>query len=91
MESGETRNASEFINHSADYQLANIFDSPGYKNEYLSRIALNIFAKVSRNKQFDIEDKENFELLLKQSNFLEHSDPVYDLFITIKKLHEIYA
>lgn len=91
MESGETRNAIEFINHSADYQLANVFDSPGYKNEYLSRIALNIFAKVSRNKEFDIEDKENFELLQKQSNYLEHSDPVYDLFITIRKLYEIYA
>lgn len=91
MESGIIRNATEFINHSADYQLANLFDSPGFKNEYLSRIALNIFTKVSNKKSFDRDDIIKLELIEKQSQNLETNDPVYDLYITLKKLYEIYG
>lgn len=91
METGSTKNATEFINHSADYQLANIFDSPGFKNEYLSRIALNIFTKVSNRKSFDNDDLNKLQLIEKQSKYLEHSDPVYDLYITLKKLYDIYG
>lgn len=91
METGNTRNATEFINHSADYQLANIFDSPGYKNEYLSRIALNIFTKVSNRKSFDNDDLTKLKLIEKQSQYLERTDPVYDLYVTLKKLFEIYG
>lgn len=91
MESGESRNALEFINHSADFQLANVFDSPGFKNEYLSRIALNIFTKVSKRKIFDLDDLEKLRLLEKQSKNLNHSDPVYDLFEAIKEMQKIYG
>ncbi|WP_405604233.1 AAA family ATPase [Polaribacter sp. Asnod1-A03] len=91
MESGESRNALEFINHSADFQLANIFDSPGFKNEYLSRIALNIFTKVSKRKMFDLDDLEKLRLLDKQSKNLNHNDPVYNLFEAIKELQKIYG
>lgn len=91
MEDGVTRHANDYINNSVDYQLANIFDSPGYKNEYLSRIGLNIFAKVSKRKFFDAEDISNFETIRSQSKNLDHSDPVYDLYITLKKMFEIYG
>jgi len=91
MESNETRNAQNFINHSADFQLANIFDSPGYKNEYLSRIALNIFTKVSKHKSFDEDDLTKFKILDRQSPFLSENDPVYDLYITLKEMLEIYG
>ncbi|MNK85571.1 hypothetical protein D3C87_1054560 [compost metagenome] len=91
MESGITKNANEFINHSADYQLANIFDSPGFKNEYLSRISLNIFTKVSKYKSFDNDDLTKLQLIEKQSKYLEHSDPVYDLYLTLKELFKIYG
>ncbi len=91
METGNIKNATEFINHSADYQLANIFDSPGFKNEYLSRIALNIFSKVSSKKSFDEDDKTKLKLIEKQSQYLEINDPVYDLYITLKKLFDIYG
>ena len=91
MESGITKLADDFINNSIDFQLANIFNSPGYKNEYLSRIALNIFTKVSKRKYFDSEDLENFKTIEIQSKNLDHSDPVYDLYITLKKMLEIYG
>jgi len=91
LESGVTKNANQFTKHSADYQLANVFDFPGYKNEYLSRIALNTFVKVSKNKRFDDEDLLHFEKLKKQSKYLDTSDPVYDLYLALERLGEEYA
>lgn len=91
MESGITKEANEFIYHSADYQLATVFDFPGYRNEYLSRIALNIFTKVSKKKIFDEEDLTNFRVIEKQSKYLDRQDPVYDLYITLKELLKIYG
>lgn len=91
METGVTREATDFINNSIDFQLANVFNSPGYKNEYLSRIALNIFVKVSKKKYFDSDDYDKFDNIEKQIGNLDHSDPVYDLYITLKKMLEIYG
>lgn len=91
MESGKTKDAYDFINNSVDYQLANVFNSPGFKNEYLSRIALNIFAKVSKRKYFDSDDLINFETIERQSENLDIADPVHDLYITLKKMLKIYG
>lgn len=91
METGNAKKSTDFINNSVDFQLANIFDSPGYKNEYLSRIALNIFAKVNKKKQFDEDDKIKFELLKQQSQFMDENDPVKNLYLAIKELHRLYA
>lgn len=91
MENKEIKHSNEFRNHSADFQLAKVFDSPGYKNEYLSRIALNVFAKVSKRKKFDEKDIESFKILNDQSEFLEPTDPVYSLYNAIKDMYEIYG
>ncbi|MEN7547354.1 AAA family ATPase [Rapidithrix thailandica] len=91
MEDGHAFDAKGYIKHSADFQLAKLFDSPGYKNEFLSRIALNIFSKVSKNKSFDKEDLQNLELLKYQSNFLDKKDPVYELIGSINELFQIYG
>lgn len=48
MENAKTTDASQFINNSIDFQLANVFKSPGFKNEYLSRIAFTTFTKVGK-------------------------------------------
>ncbi len=91
METGNVTNAKYLINHSADFQLANIFNSPGYKNEYLTRVALNIFAKVSKRKTFDSDDLENYNLLENLSSSLDRNDPVFGLFTAIKEMHQTYA
>jgi predicted ATPase len=91
IESRELKNARDYINNSADFQLANIFNAPGYKNEYLSRIALNIFAKVGQRKKFDEDDLEKYRILENQSGFIDDADPVNQLFGALKKLHDLYA
>jgi len=91
MERGLAENASLYIRNSADFQLARLFNSPGYKNEYLSRIALNIFVRVSKSKKFDSIDREDYEFIRRQSAFLDTKDPVYDLYLSIKELSEHYG
>lgn len=91
LETDRTTDARKYVGHSSDFQLANVFKSPGFKNEYLSRIALNIFAKVSRNKLFDEEDIENYRLLQVQNEYLSQEDPVYQLYQAINEMYQIYG
>ena len=91
METGKTIEAKTIIGHSSDFQLANVFDSPGFKNEYLARIAISVFTKVTKNKTFDSSDKQYFDILAKNSKFLEASDPVLDLYSAINEMHKLYG
>ncbi len=91
MESGEVVSAKGFAQKSSDFQLANVFNHPGFKNEYLSRIALSIFTKVSARKKFDSEDIENYEVIKSQVPFMKESDPVFSLFQSLRQLYQIYA
>ncbi len=91
MEDVEIYNAKNYINNSVDFQLANIFKSPGFKNEYLGRIAYTLFSKVGKNKKFDIEDLENYKILKSIYKSLEDNDPVKDLISVVNELHKKYA
>lgn len=91
MESGQVTNANKYINNSVDFQLANIFNHPGFKNEYLLRIAMSIFSNVAKNKSFSSKDDLNYTILKSQSIYLRKDDPVYDLYKTITELKKIYG
>ena len=91
LEYSSIQNAENFINHSSDFQLANVFNYPGFKNEYLLRISINLFSNISKNKNFSEEDNLNFLILKEQSKFLRINDPVFDLYETIAKLKLIYG
>ena len=91
METGKVANADKYINNSVDFQLANIFNHPGFKNEYLLRIAMSIFSNVSKSKKFSKKDDLNYEVLKTQSKFIRLDDPVYDLYNTITELKTIYG
>ncbi|OCK50672.1 hypothetical protein BA768_19345 [Chryseobacterium sp. CBo1] len=91
MEDAEINSAYQYLNNSIDYQLANLFKTPGYKNEYLSRIAFTIFSKVGKNKRFDDEDLTNYKVLKDVYKSLEHNDPVKELITVIIELYKKYA
>lgn len=91
LEINSIKSSEDLINNSVDFQLANVFNNPGFKNEYLLRIAVSTFSKVSRYKKFDNKDKENLERLYNQLSFLKSNDPVYDLTKTLVELKEIYG
>lgn len=91
MEDGEVNSAELFINKSADYQLAKVFKTPGFKNEYLSRIALNVFTKVSRRKYFDDVDLENYSNLVDSHDLIDEEDPLYGLIVALKEMFNRYG
>ncbi|MFN3770338.1 MAG: AAA family ATPase [Ectopseudomonas guguanensis] len=90
MSSGIARHAREFTHRSIDFQLAEVFNAPGYKNEYLSRIALNAFAKVSKNKHFDKESKKTLIILQKSLRELKDSDPLKELICALEGMASKY-
>lgn len=91
MESKKINSSDLYINNSVDFQLANVFNFPGFKNEYLLRIAMIAFSNISKNKKFSQKDIEYFEILKDQSKYLNSEDPVYDLYKTLVELNEIYG
>lgn len=91
LKKSELISAKKVINRSADYQLAEIFEVPGFRNEYLSRIALNLFTKVSRSLRFDDKDISTFYNLKELKSKLENNDPVKQIITAIEKLREEYA
>lgn len=91
MEDGKIMNADKFINNSIDFQLANLFDSPGFKNEYLTRIAINIFKRVSKQKKFEEKENKDLDILKTQYFFMEYNDPLKELIDAIKEMKEIYG
>jgi len=86
MDTKELKNAKYYANNSVDFQLANVFNSPGYKNEYLSRIAFSIISKVGKNKKFDEDDLKNYHLIKSQIKFLREEDPIISLYNLINDL-----
>lgn len=86
MDNRELKSGEEIANNSIDFQLANVFNSPGFKNEYLARISFSIISKVGKTNKFDEEDLKNFALLKSQIKNLQKNDPIVGLFELIKEL-----
>lgn len=91
LEDRKINSSEDYINNSVDFQLANVFNNPGFKNEYLLRIAISTFSKVSKYKKFDLRDNENLRLLRGQLDYLKQEDPVYELSRTLIQLSEMYG
>ncbi|EKO3999018.1 hypothetical protein DXJ58_02120 [Vibrio fluvialis] len=91
METGCCESSKEYQYRSADYQLASIFKAPGHRNEYLNRIALNVFVKVGKNKNFDDEDLGKLKVLNESFESIKSTDPLYDLILAINEMYRKYG
>jgi predicted ATPase len=91
VEDGIAHQASEFSKRSADFQLATVFKAPGFKNEYLTRIALNTFLEVAKTKEFSQENLLNFEILEESANVLSANDPLLELVNSIREMYKTYG
>ncbi|WP_196723799.1 MULTISPECIES: AAA family ATPase [Providencia] len=91
IEDGNCRNAEEHINKSSDYQLATFFDAPGFKNEYLTRISLNLLSKIMTNKSIDSNDKNTIRFLTSTKKKLTKNDPVLELISSLEEMVNYYA
>lgn len=83
--------AEEFYQRSADYQLAELFDAPGIMNEYISRLAFNLLARVKANKAVSEESSLDLERLLALDVQVESGDPVKELISSVAEVCKHYA
>lgn len=83
--------SEEISKMSADYQLAYVFKEPGYKNEYLTRIALTIFTNVTKKKLFSKDDINSLNLLMENMIHLDKNDPLHQLILSLKEMRDLYV
>jgi len=89
IETGETADARDLIQKSADFQLASIFGTPGFKNEYLSRELLTLIMQFSSTGKFSNEEKMLVEKLLTLEATIDELDPIKQLMVMLKKAYEV--
>lgn len=90
MEDGIARSASDYSQRSIDFQLAEVFDAPGFRNEYLSRIALNTFARVSKTKRFNEQSTGDLAILRRMVLGMRANDPLIDLIAALEEMASTY-
>lgn len=90
MEDGIARSASDYSQRSIDFQLAEVFNAPGFRNEYLSRIALNAFARISKTKRFDDQSRFDLSILRRVAPTLQHTDPIRELISALEQMAATY-
>ncbi|UYP73495.1 ATP-binding protein [Pantoea dispersa] len=91
LENNELTSSKENYFRSADYQLAEVFDAPGYRNEYVTKVAINLFAKAKKNKKIDTTDFTAMKKLIEFKKNISHEDPVYELIKTLEEVFDYYG
>lgn len=88
---GKIYNAADFRARSADFQLAELFDAPGIKNEYLIRLAFGIMSRIKKNKKTTSEDISELNKLISLSKKLDIDDPLLELISSVHEMINFYA
>lgn len=91
MADGKALEARVLSHRSVDFQLASVFRTPGRHNEFLNRIALNLFSRVSSNKSFSEGDHESLILLEGLFDTINQADPLRDLIIALRAMKSAYV
>jgi len=79
MQKGETVSAGEVNRKSADFQLANVFGAPGFKNEYLSREIVSALGVLASGDELSDERVEELRDIVELKNLIDPEDPVFRL------------
>ncbi|HDY92275.1 MAG TPA: ATP-binding protein [Pseudoalteromonas sp.] len=83
--------ASEHYLRSSDYQLVNVFESPGHSNEYLLKISMHIYSKVKTYKFFDELDIKQLEMLNRMKQKISNDDPILELIDSLNEVFKVYG
>ncbi|MBK5072726.1 ATP-binding protein [Budviciaceae bacterium CWB-B4] len=91
MDDGLAKSAISYINKSSDFQLATLFNSPGFSNEYLTRVSLTLFSKIKNTKTIDDNDKKLLNDLKEILTVIRKTDPVYSLIQAVIEASDYYG
>lgn len=89
LENKITYKSIDFSKKSADFQLAKIFNSPGYNNEYIIKICLFLLSKIKERSNFDELDIKNLDELKNFKPSMKIDDPVFYLVKEVISLSEV--
>lgn len=89
MDENKLFESKDYFNRSADFQLARLFNTPGYQNEYLNRLCVSVLSSFAKGERItdDIQDSINF--LISIENNLDDKDNIKSLIGIIKDTLEI--
>ena len=87
LEEKKLYHSFEYAKRSADFQLAEVFHTPGQNNEYLLRIALLLLTKLTRREELNYEDRQNLRMLVSVRRNMSDADPVYHLIGQVEALY----
>jgi len=79
MDDGKLVDASTLNNKSIDFQLAHVFKSPGFKNEYLTRELISLITLISEGKGQDELYSPKITEILALKDVIDNDDPVKEL------------
>jgi hypothetical protein len=79
MDDGSLRPASDFSGKSSDYQLAEAFNAPGFRNEFLAREALTVLTKLSTDGRLGETYRSKLDMLIETRPSLADDDPVAEM------------
>lgn len=91
METGIAEQIASYAGRSADFQLARLFRAPGHRNEYLNRIAVNLFTRVTQKRMLDSDAKIELKMLEEAMIYADDKDPLHELLSALKAMREMYA
>jgi predicted ATPase len=82
--------AKNFKERSADYQLAELFEAPGLMNEYISRLAFSLLAKIKNAKAVTETNKSELKKLKSLISNTEKEDPLVELVKSVEDVYDYY-
>ncbi len=89
MDINETVSSKNYYNKSADYQLATLFNTPGFQNEYLNRVCIAILSDFANGNVITDTQIDNINFLISIHDTLDDSDNVKALIGVIEKTWKV--
>ncbi|MCL1028881.1 AAA family ATPase [Serratia silvae] len=84
IKNDELVSASEYVKKSSDFQLANLFLAPGYKNEYLTRELITFL--TSPNEYMKSNKADEIKKIISLRETIDPLDPVSKLIEIAQKV-----
>lgn len=91
LENSSVYKADKFYRRSSDFQLAELFNTPGVQNEYITRMAFSLLSNLKSKRRVDEKDYASLEKLLMFGRVIDDFDPVHDLILSVKEVFDFYA
>jgi predicted ATPase len=91
MADGRAIDARTFSHRSIDFQLASVFKTPGHHNEFLNRTAINLFARISKEKCLSASDESDLMFLNDLFGTVKIDDPLRELITALNQMKDVYG